>query len=157
MGRPCIGPLKSGRGDTRQSGGLELNGLSTVSDEAARRSAQYKGNLLSLDGLTTLNADTGKAIAATKVWDGELPNLTMLDAATANSLAQFKGEIWLTGLQRTLFGAVRALRQNPRIGMPNHWYLLRYEIASLVGTVVLVVMAGIVVWYSRRQRDAALS
>jgi hypothetical protein len=41
--------------------------------------------------------------------------------------------------------------------MPNHWYLLRYEIAALGGTVVFVVMAGIVVWYSRRHRDAALN
>jgi hypothetical protein len=41
--------------------------------------------------------------------------------------------------------------------MPNHWYLLRYEIAALVGTVVFVVLAGAVVWYSRRHRDAALN
>jgi hypothetical protein len=36
--------------------------------------------------------------------------------------------------------------------MPNHWYLLREQIAALVSTVVAVIMAGIVVWYSFRQR-----
>ena len=85
-------------------------------------------------------------------------SLTTLDADTAKALAEYKGDwLYLRGLQKASFGAVRALRQNPRIYMLNHWYLLRYEIAALVGTVVFLIMAGIVVWYSRRQRDAALN
>jgi hypothetical protein len=106
-----------------------------------------------LNGLTTLDAATAKALAELKGLG--LDGLTSLDAATAKALAEFKGQrLNLRGLQRASFGAVRALRQNPRIYMLNHWYLLRYQIAALVGTVVFVVMAGVVVWYSRRQRTA---
>ena len=74
---------------------------------------------------------------------------------TAKALAAINGVgLYLDGLQRASFGAVRALRNNPNVSMPNHWYLLRYEIAALVGTVVFMVMVGVVVWYSRRQRAA---
>ena len=92
---------------------------------------RFEGQGLNLDGLTKLDADTAKALAA------------------INGVGHY-----LDGLQRASFGAVRALRNTPNVCMPNHWYLLRYEIAALVGTVVFVVMAGVVVWYSRRQRSA---
>jgi hypothetical protein len=60
----------------------------------------------------------------------------------------------LNGLERASFGAVRALRSNSRIKMPNHWYLLRYDIAALVGTVLFLVMVGFAIWCVRRRRDA---
>jgi hypothetical protein len=105
-------------------------GLTTLDAEAATALAQHKGRL-SLDGLTTLSDEAAKAIAG------------------------FEGDgLYLHGLDRASFGAVRALRKNPRVEMPNHWYLLRYDIAALVGTVLFLVLAGFAVWYIRRQSDA---
>jgi hypothetical protein len=137
--------------------GLSLNGLTTLDADTAKALAEFKGDL-TLSGLTTLDADTAKALAESKGYYLNLNGLTTLDADTAKALAEFKGgRLDLDGLQRASFGAVGALRYNANVSMPNHWYLLRYEIAALGGTVVFVVMAGIVVWYSRRHRDAALN
>jgi hypothetical protein len=109
--------------------------------------------------ITSLTPEQAKRLVAEVKVDGlSLNGLTTLDADTAKALAEFKGgRLDLDGLQRASFGAVGALRYNANVSMPNHWYLLRYEIAALGGTVVFVVMAGIVVWYSRRHRDAALN
>jgi hypothetical protein len=111
------------------------------------------------DKITSLTPEQAKRLVAEVKVDGlSLNGLTTLDADTAKALAEFKGgRLDLDGLQRASFGAVGALRYNANVSMPNHWYLLRYEIAALGGTVVFVVMAGIVVWYSRRHRDAALN
>jgi hypothetical protein len=84
-----------------------------------------------------------------------VPGLTTLSDEAAKALAQHKGDLlFLRGLDRASFGAVRALRSNSRIKMPNHWYLLRYDIAALVGTVLFLVLAGFAVWFVRRQSDA---
>ena len=84
-----------------------------------------------------------------------VPGLTTLSDEAAKALAQHTGQVlYLNGLDRASFGAVRALRKNPRVEMPNHWYLLRYDIAALVGTVLFLVLAGFAVWYVRRQSDA---
>jgi hypothetical protein len=80
--------------------------------------------------------------------------LTAIDAATAKALSKFRCRIGLQDLQRASFGAVAVLRQNPRIEMPDHWLLLRYDIAALVGTVLFLALAGFAVWYNRRPRDA---
>jgi hypothetical protein len=136
----------------------DTNKITSLTPEQAKRLvAEVKVDGLSLNGLTTLDATTAKALAEFK-GDLTLSGLTTLDADTAKALAEFKGgRLDLDGLQRASFGAVGALRYNANVSMPNHWYLLRYEIAALGGTVVFVVMAGIVVWYSRRHRDAALN
>ena len=55
--------------------GLNLNGLTTLSDAAAEALATHKG-YLNLDGLTTLSA------------------------AAAKALAKHKGELWLHGVAR---------------------------------------------------------
>ena len=149
-----LGPLVATADDLPE----DADKITSLTVEEAKRlvaqhNAEFKGKYLSLSGLTTLDAATAKALAELKGLG--LDGLTSLDAATAKALAEFKGQrLNLLGLQRASFGAVRALRQNPRIYMLNHWYLLRYQIAALVGTVVFVVMAGVVVWYSRRQRTA---
>jgi hypothetical protein len=163
---------------------LHLNSLATLDPRTAKALAEFAGELSlqahvvktfiekhpfgketalshaklrrgNLCELTTLDGETAKALAAYKGALLQLDGLRTLDAATAESLAGFAGNsLSLKGLHTASFVAVAALRNNPRIHMPNHWYLLRYEIAALVGTVVFVVMAGIVVWYSRRQRTA---
>jgi hypothetical protein len=140
-----------------KTGPLILQGLGVIDAATAAALAEFKGKL-SLDGLTTIDADSAKALAKFKGSDLYLNGLTTLDTDTAKALAAFsvdapvQSSLHLHGLQRASFGAVRALRQNPHVFIPNHWYLLRYEIAALVGTVVFVIMGGIVVWYSRRQR-----
>ena len=140
---------------------LFLNGVLTLDTDTAKALAGYKAAQtvggLSLNGLTTIAPDTAKALADIKVGVLYLNGLITLDAETSKALAAFKGTLSLTGLQTASFGAVRALRQNPHVFIPNHWYLLRYDIAALVGTVVFVVILGIVVWYSCRQRAAGPS
>jgi hypothetical protein len=137
----------------------DTNKITSLTVEEAKRvvaqhNAKVKDTYLNLDGLTTLDAATAPTLAEFKGQLLNLNGLTTLDAATATALAEFKGQsMWLYGLERASFGAVRALRNHPKVEI-NHWYLLRYEIAALVGTVVFVVMAGVVVWYSRRHRDA---
>jgi hypothetical protein len=134
--------------------GLSLNGLTTLDATTANALAEFKGDL-TLSGLTTLDADTAKALAESKGYYLNLNGLTTFDTETAKALAAFKGgRLDLDGLQRASFGAVRALQYNANVSMPNHWYLLRYEIAALVGTVVFVVLAGVVIWYSRSHRAA---
>jgi hypothetical protein len=110
----------------------DTNKIETLTVEQAQRLAtEYKGTWLKLNGLTTLSDEAAKA------------------------LAQHTGQVlYLNGLDRASFGAVRALRSNPHIEMPNHWYLLRYDIAALVGTVLFLVLAGFAVWFVRRQSDA---
>jgi hypothetical protein len=139
---------------------LSLSGLAKLDATTAKALAQFKGEDLSLCGLSTLDPDTAKALVESAAWNGDLSDLTSLDTATAKALAEFRGnaefmhDLMLNGLERASFGAVRVLRNRPNVYMPNPWYLLREQIAALVGTVVFVIMAGIVVWHSRRQRAA---
>jgi hypothetical protein len=139
--------------------GLPLRGLREFDVDVAKVLAKSNLNVLVLDGLTALDTECAKALAEFK-GDLILNGLARLDTATAKALAEFRGnaefmhDIMLNGLERASFGAVRVLRNRPNVYMPNPWYLLREQIAALVGTVVFVIMAGIVVWHSRRQRAA---
>jgi hypothetical protein len=149
---------------------LYLAGLTALDVETAAAFAEYSGSVMFNDQTVErfiaahpFGKDT--ALAHAIVRGGSLDSVTALDTDTATALVAFKGDtvgigdrgLDLSGLQTASFGAVRVLRNRPNVYMPNHWYLLRYEIAALVGTVVFVVLAGIVVWYSRRHRDAALN
>jgi hypothetical protein len=89
---------------------LRLNGLTTLSDEAARTLAQHKGDL-SLDGLTTLSNEAAEALAQHK-GDLSLNGLTALHSVElATKLARQRG-LSLNGLT-TLSGEVaEALSQH---------------------------------------------
>ena len=75
---------------------LHLDGLTTLSDEAAEALAQHKGHLY-LDGLTTLSDEAAKA------------------------LAQYEGWLHLDGLRKLSDEAAVALRANPDIDLPNRF------------------------------------
>jgi hypothetical protein len=79
---------------------LYLNGLTTLSDEAATALAQHKGSL-SLNGLTTLSDEAAKALAQ---HEGELflNGLTTLSDEAAKALAQHKGELQLGSISFSL-------------------------------------------------------
>jgi hypothetical protein len=102
-------------------GPLSLDGLTTLSDEAAKALAQHTG-LLELDGLTTLDADTAKALAQHEGWDGQLPNLTALDSpdsvAIAQALATRKGLLALPNLKKISPKTLTALIEKWDVEIP---------------------------------------
>ena len=126
-------------------GGLILNGLATLDAATAGILARSTEESLYLCGITTLDAHAAEALSKFKGEDLFLEGLAALDADTAKALAEFRGTVMLHGLERASFGAVRVLRNRPNVEMPNPWYLLREQIAALVGTEVFVIMAGVVV------------
>jgi|LakMenEpi03Aug12_release.lakeMendotaPanAssembly.Ray.scaffolds.fasta_scaffold47667_5 beta-lactamase regulating signal transducer with metallopeptidase domain len=91
---------------------LSLNGLTTLSDEAARALSQHKG-WLSLNGLTTLSDEAAKALGQ---HDGDwlyLNGLTTLSDAAAGALAQNKCDhLFLNGLTTLSDAAARALSRH---------------------------------------------
>ena len=93
-------------------GMLLLNGLATLSEEAATKLAQRKvGGWLSLNGLTTLPEGTAKALAQYK---GQLAlnGLTTISDDTAKALSQHENWLYLNGLTTLSDEAAKALAQH---------------------------------------------
>ena len=102
----------------QHEGWLDLNGLTTLSDEAAKALAQHKGENLLLNGLTTLSDEATKALAQHKGGLG-LTDLTMLSDEAAKALAQHIGWLSLNRLTTLSDEAAGALRANPHIQLPD--------------------------------------
>ena len=83
---------------TGRSNYLQLDGLTALDADTAKRLAEFKGDYLTLSALTTLDADTAKALAEFKGDYLTLKGLTTLDAATAKTLAEFNGILELNGV-----------------------------------------------------------
>lgn len=94
-----------------QGGYLSLSGLSTLSDEAAKALAQHQGGYLSLNGLTTLSIEAAKCLAQ---HDGELSlnGLTTLSVEAAKFLAQHDGWLSLNGLTTLSIDVAKSLAQH---------------------------------------------
>jgi hypothetical protein len=90
---------------------LYLNGLTTLSAEAATALAQHKGALF-LNGLTTLSAEAATALAQHEGRELALDGLTTLSDETAKALAQYKGDLSLNGLSTLSDEAAKALAQH---------------------------------------------
>jgi hypothetical protein len=91
---------------------IQLNGLTTLTDEAAKALAQFKGSYLELHGLTTLSDEAAKALAQFKGSFLYLDGLTTLSDDAANALAQFKGNVLSLNSLTTLSDeAAKALAQ----------------------------------------------
>jgi hypothetical protein len=143
---------------------VRLGGLTALDAETARALVGSKRWTPVLPSLTALDAETARALAESNGL--ELDGLATLDAETAKALAAFKGQrLSLNGLQRASLGAIQALEKNPavsgkfrglgdRLYLLHRLYLLRYEIAALVGTVLFLALAAFAVWHIRRPRDA---
>ena len=105
----------------QHKGSLYLNGLTTLSDEAATALAQYEGRL-ELNGLTTLSAEAATALAASMSWDGNLPSLAALDSpdsvAIAKALATRKGPLSLPNLKKISPKTLSALLEKEDIDIP---------------------------------------
>ena len=89
---------------------LLLDGLATLSDEAAKALARYKGHL-SLDGLTALSPAVAQALAACEA-DLSLDGLTTLSDEAAEALARHKRGLSLDGLTTLSDEAARALARH---------------------------------------------
>lgn len=93
-------------------GPLFLDGLSTISEEAATKLAQRKeGGFLTLNGLTTLPEGTAKALAQYK-YGLALNGLTEISADTAKALSQHENWLYLNGLTTLSDEAAKALTQH---------------------------------------------
>ena len=100
---------------------LALNGLPSLSDEAAKALGHHTG-ALELDGLTTLDAETAKALAESKAWDGQLPNITAFESPDsveiAAALATRKGPLSLPNLTKISPKTLTALIEKEDVEIP---------------------------------------
>lgn len=114
--------VDTGKALARYPGSLFLDGLTTLSEDAAGSLAEcdlhglslggYGGKLLLLDGLASLSPDAAGKLAAFKGFWLSLKGLPTLDAATAGELAKFKGQtLRLDGLTHLDADAAQALVQ----------------------------------------------
>ena len=92
--------------------------IKSLTVEQAKALAQRKDTWLSLDGLTTLSDEAAKALAEFK-GPLHLGGLTTLSDEAAKALAQHKGGLVLDGLTTLSDEAVAALRANPKIQLPR--------------------------------------
>ena len=93
-----------------KSGRLLLNGLTTLSAEAAKELAKHDG-WLSLNGLTTLSDETAEALGQHKGYL-HLNGLTKISDETARALARHKGELSLNGLTSISDETTKVLAQH---------------------------------------------
>jgi hypothetical protein len=91
---------------------LSLNGLTTLSEEAAVALSQHKGSSLSLNGLTTLSEEAAVALSQHKGRSLSLNGLTTLSDEAAVAIGQHKGSLSLDGLTRLSKAAVMGLAEH---------------------------------------------
>ena len=127
----------------KHEGGLDLDGLTTLSDEAAKALAKHEG-YLRLNGLTTLSDEAAKALAqhegslslasisfsltpdSALVWatllQGQLDAVTALDSpdsvAIAKALATREGPLSLPNLKKISPKTLSALIEKEDIDIP---------------------------------------
>jgi len=93
-----------------------LVGLTSLSDEAAKALADYRGSAISLPGLTTLSETAAKALATSHFLASRnlfLDGLTTLSDAAAKALAGYEGpRLTLNGLTKLSERAAKALAGN---------------------------------------------
>ena len=78
---------------------LNLEGITSLSDEAAESLSGFKGDYLQLDGLTSLSDAAAKSLSSFGGYELYLNGLTSLSDAAAKSLSRFKGgNLQLDGL-----------------------------------------------------------
>jgi hypothetical protein len=92
----------------RHTRDLSLNGLTTLSAEAAKALSQHRALGLRLNGLTTLSEEAAKALSQSKGFLS-LNGLTTLPADAARALGQHQGDLSLAGLTRLSAEAAKAL------------------------------------------------
>ncbi len=85
----------------RREGDLYLNGLTTIPIDVLQALAEHKSPgyarpVVHLDGLTSLSDEAAAVLATWEKWSGELPALTAISAESATALAtsrKFKGSL----------------------------------------------------------------
>lgn len=92
-------------------GSLWLDGLTSLSPEAARGLAAHTGGSISLNGLRTLSDEAGKALATHRGDGLSLDGLQVLTPAVASALSHYKGHhLGLDGVRTLADEAATALR-----------------------------------------------
>ncbi|MBM3997685.1 MAG: DUF1588 domain-containing protein [Planctomycetes bacterium] len=125
----------------RFDGWLSLNGLASLSDEVADALGQHKGHL-HLDGLTKIADAAAKALAR---HNGELSlkRLTSLSDEAATALAKHSGgRLYLNGVKALSTDAAKALAQRKGGGPSNKVCLDGLESLTALGAAALAESHG---------------
>ena len=104
--------VEATRALAQRNGNLSLDGLTSLTGEAAAALAEHHGGTLSLDGLKTL---PDKAAAALATHDGwlSIDGLVVLSPGAAKALAQHRGDwLFLDGLTSLSDEAAKSLAQH---------------------------------------------
>lgn len=96
--------------------GLELRGLTELSDEAAKELGRRKGGDLDLSGLKSLSVVAANALAGT---EGILllSGLNKISDEVAVALSEHEGPLNMSGLTSLTGAAARALAKNPELAV----------------------------------------
>ena len=96
----------------KHDGILELNGLTQISDGAAKAIASFKGFLLEINGLSYVPETVARNLAKTKagLW---LNGLKELSEETAKALSKTKAGLQLNGLKELSEETAKALSTHP--------------------------------------------
>ncbi|WP_197442458.1 DUF1588 domain-containing protein [Lignipirellula cremea] len=108
---------ETARAICRREGDLYLNGLTSIPIEVLKALAEHKSPgyakpVVHLDGLTTLSDEAAAVLASWEKWSGELPALTAISEPSATALAtsrKFQGN--LPSLKKLSPEVARALAQ----------------------------------------------
>jgi len=125
----------------RFDGWLSLSGLASLSDEVAEALGQHKGHL-HLDGLTKISDAAAKALAR---HNGELSlkRLTSLSDEAATALAKHSGgRLYLNGVKALSTDAAKALAQRKGGGPSNKVCLDGLESLTALGAAALAESHG---------------
>ena len=100
--------------------GLFLTGLTSIDKDVAQELAKFEGSL-SLRGLTSIDKDVAQELAKSKAYCLLLNGLTSIDNDVAQELAKFKGSLYLNGLTSIDKEALKILKANPKILLPEKY------------------------------------
>jgi serine/threonine protein kinase len=93
---------------------LRLNGLETLRPDYLRELIRFEGRAMELNGLERLEQETAKVLATYKGEVIHLRSLKYLDVDLVGTLSNFRGVIYLDGLEYASNGSLRTLQQNPQ-------------------------------------------
>jgi tetratricopeptide (TPR) repeat protein len=111
-------PSKLARALKPHPGGLQINGITSLTTAAAAHIARHQGPVLHLNGIRELRHDVAEQLA---VHRGTLflTGVRSIEDEAASWIIKHRGAVTLTGLQLATRQAVRILRSSPHIELPE--------------------------------------
>ena len=88
---------------------LSLNGLHRISESVLEHLVRFRGHFITLNGLRELSPSTAKAFRSCRARCVELNGLESLSDETAIELGRFRGSLWLNGLKTLSANAAKSI------------------------------------------------